>query len=468
MFIGRAYEQELIHQHLTDRSKAQLIVLYGRRRVGKSTLIRESVRHEKRALMFEGIEGAPTRVQIDQFLDDLSRQTGRVKLAARNWRDVFQGVEELISEGRWVLVFDEFPWMAAGRSRIVADLKMYWDRWSRNPELALFLCGSVASFMTQHLIHSKALHNRKTLELCLDPLSPRDTGQFIKQRSLWEKAELYMCLGGIPKYLEQVNPRLSLVKNLNTLCFSHGGFFVSEYETLFKEQFRSLKTYHGIVECLARGPASLSHIARATGFSKGGGLNNHLQQLMRAQFLREYRPPTLSGRSRTRTKVYKLTDPFLLFYFHYMHPNLGIIAKNKGDDLFHSLVTPSLPQYYGLAFERLCEDAMQEILPHLDIRLSDVLAMGPFFQQRTVVQEGLQIDNLIIRRDKVWTILEYKYHQKPIGMEVVHAVARKMARLTPPPHVSLEKALITAAGATPQVKHSGFFNAILTLQELLG
>src|SRR3990167_7534117 len=119
--------------------------------------------------------------------------------------------------------------------------------------------------MTRHLVHSKALHNRKTLELCLDPLSPRDSGQFIRNRSLWEKAELYMCLGGIPKYLEQINPRLSLAKNLNALCFSCGGFFVNEYDTLFKEQFRSVKTYHSIVECLAKGPAGLSDLSRKTG-----------------------------------------------------------------------------------------------------------------------------------------------------------------------------------------------------------
>lgn len=468
MFIGRDYELELIRQHLQDFSKAQLMIIYGRRRVGKSTLIRKSVSHEKKVLFFEGIQGEPMQVQIDQFLGDLSRQTGRVKLAAKNWREVFRGLGEIVSQGRWILVFDEFPWMASGRSRIVSDLKIYWDRWSENRHLALFLCGSVASFMTRHLIHSKALHNRKTLELCLNPLSPREAGKFIRNRSLWEKAELYMCLGGVPKYLEQINPRLSLAKNLNSLCFSYGGFFINEYETLFKEQFRSLKTYQAIVECLASGPAGLSDLSRKTGLPKGGGLHTHLSHLIRAQFVREYHPHTPSHRMRIRTKIYKLTDPFLIFYFRYIHPNIEIILKNRGDDLFHSLAGPSLPQYCGLAFERLCEDAIMEILSRLNIRLSDVLSMGPFFQQRTFVNEGLQIDNLIMRRDRVWTVLEYKYYRKPAGMNVVHEMEKKLARLKVPPNVSLEKVLIAPAGATPEVEKREFFDAILTLKDLIG
>ncbi len=180
MFIGRKYERQLIEERLKDRSKAQLIIIYGRRRIGKARLIQEYVPNIKNRLFFEGIEGATTQVQINQFLDDLARQTGRVRLTAVNWRQVFQGLHELISKGRWILVFDEFPWMGTGRTQIVSDLKLYWDRWSRNKNIVLFLCGSVASFMINHVVHSKALHNRKTLELCLPPLTPYEADNLSK------------------------------------------------------------------------------------------------------------------------------------------------------------------------------------------------------------------------------------------------------------------------------------------------
>ena len=111
MFVGREHELSLIGRHLQDNSKAQLIILYGRRRIGKSTLIAKAVEQERNVLFFEGIEGARTQVQIAQFLGDLASQTGRMRLDARNWRDVFQGLGELVRSGRWVLVFDEFPWL---------------------------------------------------------------------------------------------------------------------------------------------------------------------------------------------------------------------------------------------------------------------------------------------------------------------------------------------------------------------
>lgn len=468
MFIGRWHELALLRERLGDRSKSQLIILYGRRRIGKSTLIANAVKHERRVLFFEGVQGARTQVQVDQFLRDLSRQTGRVRLDARTWREVFQGLGELLESGRWVLVFDEFPWMGAGRSQIVADLKLHWDRWSKNPGVCLFLCGSVASFMTRHVVHSKALHNRKTLELCLGPLTPREAGGFIPQRGLFERAQLYMCLGGVPKYLEQINPRESLERNLNRQCFMPGGFFVEEYETLFKEQFRSLKVYESVVARLARGPGTLSELAHHAGVPKGGGFHSQLTNLVRAQFVREYVPVKLDGRVRRRTASYKLVDPFLIFYLRYIHPHRRNIQRNrKGEDLFRSIAGPTIQQYYGYAFERLCEDAMESILDPLGIGLADVVEMGPFFQQQRGGNEGVQLDWVIMRRDRVWSILEFKYRMSPVGMEVAHEVERKLQRLTTPAGITIEPVLVSAAGATRTLRESNYFTTIVTLNEML-
>jgi len=468
MFVGRTHELSVIRGRLSDRTKAQLIILYGRRRIGKSTLIAKAVEKEANVLFFEGIEGARKQVQIDQFLTDLAAQTGRVRLDAGNWREAFRGLGELVRQGRWVLVFDEFPWMGAGRTQIVSELKLYWDRWSRNPNICLFLCGSVASFMTRHLVHSKAFHNRKTLELCLGPLSPRECGLFIPRRSLREKAQLYMCLGGVPKYLEQIDPGMSLEKNLNLLCFSAGGFFIEEYETLFKEQFRSLRIYESIVKSLADAPASLSDLARRVGVSKGGGFRGQVDNLIRAQFVREYRPVPLGSKRRSRTRSYKLIDPFLIFYFRYIHPNRDIIARNRrGENLLRAIAGPTIQQYFGFAFERLCEDAMEAITDRLGLTLADIDAMGPFFQQQRGPRPGLQVDWLIVRRDSVWTLLELKYTAAPVGKQVIRDVQQKIKRLDVPAEVSIEPVLLSARGATGVVKRERFFNHILTLDDLL-
>lgn len=467
MFIGRKYELGLIKDRLSDHSKAQLLIIYGRRRIGKSTLIRKSLEGRGNVLYFEGIQGESTDRQIDQFLSDLAKQTGRVKLAAKNWREVFQGLGEIISKGNWTVVFDEFQWMAVGRSSLVSDLKLYWERWSENKNLSLFLCGSVSSFMIKHLVHSKALHNRKTLEICLGPLTPSESGMFIKQRGLWEKAQLYMCLGGVPKYLEQINPKHSLEKNLNRLCFCSNGFFVNEFETLFKEQFRSIKTYQSIVEALAESSAGLSELSRKTKIAKGGGLHEHLQHLISAQFVREYSPFTMANKKRTRTKLYKLIDPFLIFYMRYIDKNMNVISMNTSENLFRSIAGSSIEQYYGFAFERLCEDAFDNIRKRIQLDLADILNMGPYFQRGSESGTGLQIDNLIMRRDNVWVVVEYKYTKKPIGREIINEVSKKIDKLSTPNHISIEKILVSASGVTKSATESGYFNHILTLSDII-
>ncbi len=468
MFIGRTHELSLIRKRLADHTKAQMIVLYGRRRVGKSTLIQESAKDEPRVLNFEGIEGENTQAQISQFLTDLAQQTGRVRLGARTWSEVFQGLGEIIEKGRWVLVFDEFPWLGAGRTAIVSQLKLYWDRWSRNPQVALFLCGSVASFMVRHVVHSKALHNRKTLEMCLSPLSPTEAGRFISHRSNREKALLYMTLGGVPKYLEQIDERLSVRKNLNQLCFSADGFFLTEYETLFKEQFRSLKVYGAIVASLATAPASLSELGERIGVSKGGGFGDQLQNLVRAQFVREYKPLRIGRTAGTRTRLYKLIDPFLLFYFRYIHENRELIGHNRhGEDLFSSIVGPSIHPYCGLAFERLGEASIDRILGLLNLKLADIKQMGTFFRQTRTAGGGLQIDWLIVRHDGVWNLLEFKYASRPSGLEVMHQVQEKIRRLDPPNDVTIEPVLVSAPGCTKALQTTGFFQHTVTLADLM-
>jgi hypothetical protein len=289
------------------------------------------------------------------------------------------------------------------------------------------------------------------------------------KRSVREKAELHMCLGGAPKYLEQINPRSSLEKNLNHLCFSANGFFVEEYETLFKEQFRSLKVYEAVVKELARGSASLSELSRQIRVPRGGGFRDQLQNLVRAQFIREYAPVTIGGMKGTRTRRYKLADPFLAFYFRYIHGNRDIIARNRhGENLFRSIVKPTIQQYFGYAFERLGEAALDRILDKLGIRLVDVKAMGPYFRQTRIHGTGLQVDWLIDRHDGVWSLLEFKYLGAPAGMQVLHEVAEKIRRLDVPDTVSVEPVLISANGATKALRESGFFHHILDLRDLVG
>lgn len=467
MFIGRQHELEQIKKKLKERSKAQLIVLYGRRRVGKSRLIKEALKNEQNVLFFEGIEGETTKVQIDQFLNDFSKQTRKVKLAARNWREVFQGLEETIGTGRWIVFIDELPWLAAEKTSLISDLKLFWDRWAlKNPQLVLILCGSVANFMVKHVVHSKALHNRKTLEIGLPPLSPQESALFIKKRGLKEKAILYMCLGGIPKYLEQVDPKLSVEMNFNRLCFMRNGFFVEEFETLFKEQFRSVQHYESIVSALSRGSLNLSDLARITKLEKGGGLKLYLSNLERANFIRSYQTISFGRISGVRTKTYKLIDPFLVFYFHFIKPNKKLIEKNTREYLFNSLVKPKFPVFLGLQFERFCEDSLLIILKALNLKLTDLKNFGPFFQQKTKTGSGVQFDLVIEQTNGNINLLEFKFQEKPVGLQASIDMKRKIEKMNFSPTLTIEKILISMNGFTKELKEAHYFDRLLTLDDL--
>lgn len=472
MFHGRTYECEIIKKAITSK-RAELGIVYGRRRVGKSALLGQFLT-DKGDLTFEGLEGVDGKKQIAHFADQLAQQTSTIPVRARNWKEAFEALTPHIATGKHYVVFDEFPWMASERSELVSILKFYWDRhWKNNTGLTLVLCGSIANFMVKHLVHSKALHNRKTFELKLDAL-PADEAQafFKKHRSPFEMAKFLMIFGGIPKYLEQVDPADSLSVNMDRLCFQKNGFFVNEFETVFKEQFKVTATYEAIVEALSRSSRSKEEIAKILKTKPGGGLSTYLENLERADFTHRFSPlPLDSGFGRKTTK-HVLWDEWLRFYFTYMKPHLHTIRTNKKRGLFEAITSSSLETYLGIAFERLCFKNLPNLLESLNIPDHEVIGYGPFFRQRSrnvkakSKMEGLQIDALIHRKGQVLTLIECKFYSNTVGKSVIDTVERKIKLLHPPAKFSVEKVLIAANGVTPAVEDAGYFHKILGIEAL--
>ena len=241
MFIGRKYELTIIKQAIVSK-RAELGIVYGRRRIGKSTLLNEAA-PKKNTLYFEALQGVSLKKQVEHFVYQFSKQTGTPIILARNWHEAFDALTLYIKKKRHYVVFDEFPWMASQRRELVALFKYYWDNhWKQNTNLTMVICGSVASFILNHIIHSKALHNRKTFEIKLQSLSAGESKLFFKNfRSENEICKFLIVFGGIPKYLEQIDPHTSFENNIDRLCFQKSGFFTNEFETIFKEQFKVLK-----------------------------------------------------------------------------------------------------------------------------------------------------------------------------------------------------------------------------------
>ncbi len=467
MFVGRKNELKLLNDAYRSE-KDELVVLYGRRRIGKSSLVKCFAKKKKFYYEFEALEGETTHGQIDHFSQQLKKQIDDPILDSvrfANWEQVFTYLTEKIikrkTKAKKVLFLDELPWMAAGRIRLVSLLKYYWDNHWKGKHVMLILCGSVASFMVKKVLHSNALYGRTTIEILLKGFSPREAAYLLgKKRSREEILNYQLVFGGVPKYLEQINPNQSFNQNMNTLCFSPHGIMLKEVERIFYSQFREPRTYLKIINLLKNGIFSLSEISSKTKIPSGGGLNQYLKNLERAEMIRSFIPFDRSGNSKF--KKYTLADEFLVFFFKYIEPNLRVIKESSSQRLFETLTQNSFDPWLGFAFERFCLKHAGMLAFVMDFA-DDLLLASPYFRKN---DERFQIDLLYKRADRVITVCEIKHQNIKIGTHVIPEMQRKCALLKVPRGYALEKALISLYGPDNSLKDTGYFHHFVTLDDI--
>jgi len=443
-------------------------VLYGRRRIGKSSLVKHFARKKPSFYEFEALEGETTYRQIEHFSQQLQKQVDDPILDSvrfENWEQVFTYLTEKIfkrkSRTKKILFLDELPWMAAGRSRLVSLLKYYWDNHWKGRHVMLILCGSVASFMVKKVLHSNALYGRTTLEILLKGLTPWEAADLLGKRSREETLKYQLVFGGVPKYLEQINPNRSFNKNMNTLCFSPHGIMLNEVERIFYSQFREPRTYDKIIHLLKNGIFTMSEISSKTKIPSGGGLKQYLENLERAEMISSFIPFDRSSNSKFRK--YTLADEFLVFFFKYIAPNRRVIKESSSRKLFETLTQNSFDVWLGFAFERFC-------LKHAGMLASlmnfadDLLLALPYFEKN---DDRFQVDLLYKRADRVITVCEIKHHNKKIGTHIIPEMERKCALVKLPRGYAIEKALISLYGPDSSLKDAGYFHHFVTLDDIL-
>ena len=467
MFVGRHHELRRLKEAIRS-NRAELGIVYGRRRIGKSTLL-QCVRREG-DLYFEGLQTASQAGQIQHFMQQLAEQSNTPLAVAHNWREAFSILTRVLDqEKRKYVVLDEFPWMANGKTEVVSLLKYFWDNhWKSNPKLTLVVCGSVAQFMINHIVHSEALHNRKTFEIRLAPLPAKEAKEFfLDYRSDTEIAKFLMILGGVPKYLEQVDPKRSLAQNMNALAFVRESYFIEEFDTIFKEQFKVTKTYETLVRALAEESLSPVALARSMGKTSGGGFNHYLKSLEQADFVKIFHPTSISGTCSRTQRIY-LWDNWLRFYFSFVEPSRKLIELNQEPGLFERLTEGRFASWCGLAFEKLCLQNIPSLLNALEIPLHQLEDYGPYFRQpaRKQQSEGVQIDLLLKRKGDLLTLIECKFGSTPVGMSVIDQVAGKIKRLKAPKRLSIERVLLSAGHVSKAVEEAGYFHRVLGVEAL--
>ncbi len=467
-FIGRS-EELVVLRTIIGNPEPTIGVVYGRRRIGKSRLIRKSL-EGKNALFFEGLENRPRQAQITNFLFQLEKQTGGRNdgEAIKTWTKAFVRLYEYVKEKPCHICLDEFQWTANYRSEVVAELKMAWEQYlSTVPGLTLILCGSIASFMVTKVLRSSALYGRTNAQIHLKPFSLTETAAMLAGRGTTELLEAQMFTDGIPRYLELLADGPSVRLSMGKQSFSDSGYFVDEFDRIFVSHFGKHPVFERIIQYLSEHPYGRyrKQIAEALGVTEGGLLSNHLGDLESAGFISSQTP--FNRDSSSRHIRYYLTDAYMRFYFAFIKPNIKKIRSGMHKDQFARISqSPAFAAWLGRSFEHLCINHGGRIASLLGFSGIDFTA-GPYFNPRDEKTEGVQIDLLFDRADKVITLCEMKHRVKPVGMEVLKEVERKVEVLaTRFPGRTIQKVLITTGEPGRELCASGYFYRILRADEL--
>ena len=467
MFIGRKQELRLLHG-IINAKKPTIGVIYGRRRIGKSELIKQSFQN-KQALIFEGLENRPKQDQINNFLFQLFYQTKNEfkNLKVKSWKEAFLLLYEELQLNSGHVVFDEFQWMANYRNEIVAELKLIWDLYlSKIKGITLILCGSIASFMKTKVLKSNALYGRTDLVIHLKGFLLPETLKMLKGKGFHEILEAQMLLGGVPKYLDLVRDMPSIRIGIEELAFSETGYLTDEYERIFLSHFGRNPEYEKIVRVLGNYPYGLfrQQIAEKIGIDQGGGLTNHLKNLESAGFISSATP--FHKAHNSKLLKYYLSDAYLRFYFSFIQPNIKKIKAGIHAGLFGQIAqSGAFTGWMGRAFEYCCiahAGKISKILGFPGIEFN----YGPYFCAPKEKKPGVQIDLLFNRSDNVITLCEMKYSISPIGTGVIEEVERKADILAAEfKNKTIQKVLISRSKATDNLIASGFFYRIIKPEE---
>lgn len=411
--IGRKAEIATLAEAF-ESPQAELIAVYGRRRVGKTYLIRTV--YEKDILIeLTGLNNRGFAEQLENFSLNVNTTLGApVGLEKpQTWLQAFYGLRQVleaklaIAETKKVVFFDELPWFDSHKAGFLAAFDNFWNNWaSKQKKLIVVICGSAASWMIQNIVNNKGgLHNRITRRMRLLPFNLYETELFLKNQYVtldrYQILELFMLTGGIPHYLKDIKAGESVIQAIDRLCFTNDGLLSNEFANLYSALFGSSEKHESIVRVLAAKPSGMTRteIMESCQLSSGGGLTKMLGELLESGFITENMPF-----NRSTDSLFKLTDEFTLFYLKFMGN-----TKAFGAGTWQTKATsPSWRSWCGLAFENICLKHMPQI--------KKALGIGAVYTEQSAWRwigkgddTGVQVDLVIDRQDNCINLCEMKF-----------------------------------------------------------
>lgn len=477
MLVGRKNEVQTLNK-VFDSSLAELVVLYGRRRIGKTFLIREFF-SKKNCVFFQsmGLQKGALKKQLINFSDAISQTFtyGATLQIPASWNETFkiltQFIDALPKNKKTVIFLDEVPWMATRKSGFLEALDYFWNQhWSTRNNIILVICGSSASWLIKNIIYNKGgLHNRCTCEIKLNPFSLEETNFYLDSKGIKLKKnhvlEIYMALGGIPYYLNYIEKGLSSAENIQRIFFNNNSPLKDEFNKLFDSLFTESDAYIELVKLISSKKEGISRaeLESLSKLSPGGGrLTERLNDLIRTNFIDTYTPW-----EKQRGEYFKVIDEFCLFFTYWLLNK----KKNKlpEDYWLHQIKKPIYQVWAGYAFEAICYKHVNKIISALNIKTAENISSWRLTTRKEETK-GAQIDLLIDRSDDSVTLCEIKYTEKSFTITKGYAeiIKNKIAifKETTRTNKQLFFVMISANGLVKNEYSKSLIANVVTLEDI--
>ncbi len=425
-FIGREYELKLLNSLLAKKS-ASLVVIKGRRRIGKSRLAEEFAKKYP----FYSFSGIPPHGKTSDmsernaFLKQLTKYFKKTNIESNDWWDMLWFLAEKTKKERAIILFDEISWMGSKDPDFLGKLKTVWDTcFKKNKELILILCGSVSIWIQKNILSNTGFVGRISLQITLNELPLNICDQFFNERSSqlssYNKFKFLAICGGIPRYLEEWQENISIDNNINKMCFHESGILFNEFDQIFYDSISSeADIYKKIVVALIHSPMERQEIAEKLKRVPGGDLSEYLDNLVSAGFITRDYTWHIKNKKTSKLSHYRLSDNYIRFYLKYIKTHITTIKtrKYKVSSLSNLVGWSSI---IGLQFENLVLSNREIIHNILNVDYDDVEIDGPFFQRSTTKTKGCQIDYLVQTKTATLYACEIKFSRNEIKLDIIN------------------------------------------------